>query len=101
MRLLRSFYILDRRWSLYLILSATRPAKLSTIHANRLGTLVLITSLVLCRSKVSSRSSSFFGDLLGQRYLTVASRQYGNKIVVAVSVVRFALLLELQQITAL
>ena len=31
-----------------------------------------------------------FGDILGQRYLTVASRRYGSKVVVAVSVVSLA-----------
>ena len=55
----------------------------------RLAVQLVITSLLSCRSNLSSKSSSMFGDILGQRYLTVASRRYGSKVVVAVSVVSF------------
>ena len=36
---------------------------------------------------MSKKASSIFGDLVGQRFLSVASRRHGSKTIVAVTMV--------------
>ena len=40
-----------------------------------------------CRAKLTSKSCSFSDNLVGQRFLSVASKKHGSKTVVAVTMV--------------